>query len=128
MLDAIGGRKFLLTLLMIAVGTAVQILSPKGVTSEFTALLVGLSAAFTAGNAFNTVKALNASPEGEAPVDEPAAAPAEPPPQVDLAPIEGRVAEVASAIEQHAGIINELVKSGEIQQKLIQAALRVKRD
>lgn len=62
MFEKLGGRKFVLSLLVIAVGTAVQILSPNGVTSEFVALLVGVAGVFGAANAVVTNKAISEGP------------------------------------------------------------------
>jgi hypothetical protein len=66
--DKLGGRKFVLTLIVIAVATAVQILSPTGVTEAFSALLVGVTGVFGAANAFVTTKAPAVTPDApEAP-------------------------------------------------------------
>jgi len=87
-LEALGGRKFLLTLLTLAVGTAVQILSPHGVTTEFAALLVGLTTAFGAANALITSA-----------TSQPVAAAGETTPQpVDLGPLEGKVSSLYEAV------------------------------
>ena len=59
-LDAIGGRKFVLTLICVGVGTAVELYTNRGVTPAFAGLLATLVAAFGAANAFNTKQYLEA--------------------------------------------------------------------
>lgn len=54
MIEKLGGRKFLTTLIAMIIGTAVQLLSQKGVTPEFAALLATLVTAFGAANVFAT--------------------------------------------------------------------------
>ena len=60
LLDKLGGRKFVLAILTLIIGTIVQIYSQQGVNAEFVSLLVGITAAFGASNAFVTSKAINA--------------------------------------------------------------------
>lgn len=120
-LDKLGGRKFVLALLTILVGTAVQILSPNGVNDSFVALLVGITAAFGASNAFVSSKAISA----EANESEPA-------PQVDLSPIEAklneidqRVSDVDARANQLADGIIKVAENVETVGKVAKAALTV---
>lgn len=53
-IDSIGGRKFLLTILILGVGTFVQLKS--GMNAEYAAFLAGILAAFSASNAYVTTK------------------------------------------------------------------------
>jgi hypothetical protein len=68
-IDSLGGRKFVLTVLCVAVGTAVEITTTRGVSPAFAGLLAALVAAFGAANAYNTNQALKAStsPDDNAP-------------------------------------------------------------
>lgn len=96
MIEKIGGRKFVLTMIVIAVGTAVQILSPHGVTDAFVALLVGVSAAFGATNAIVSRKAIDLEMKqiegSETVAAEPVTA------QVDFTPVNGQLAALNSQI------------------------------
>lgn len=51
LLQKLGGRKFLLTLLAIAVGTAIELLTERGLTAAFAGLMGTLIAAFGLANA-----------------------------------------------------------------------------
>jgi hypothetical protein len=63
--DLLGGRKFVLSLITIAVGSVV-FLKTGGISTELVALLVGVLTAFSAANAMTTVKTvgLEAREEG----------------------------------------------------------------
>jgi len=50
MFQRLGGRKFLLAIIVIGVGTAVEIVTERGVSANFAALLGGIVAAFSAAN------------------------------------------------------------------------------
>ena len=113
-IDELGGRKFLLTLAALGIGTAVQILSPKGVTTEFAALLAGLIASFSAANAFNTFHA----PSEGAPAEEAAAQPAN-----DYS-VE-RIEKLESDIKTLAEITSVTAKTSENAAKLAKSALGI---
>lgn len=70
----LGGRKMALTVLAIAVGSAVDLLTDRGLSATFATFLAGAVASFSAANVINTVKMGSSS--------EAAAAPAEPDPRV----------------------------------------------
>jgi hypothetical protein len=53
-LDTLGGRKFVLTIIVIAVGTCVQLFAPGGCNPSFASLLIGVVGAFSAANSFVT--------------------------------------------------------------------------
>lgn len=125
MLDAIGGRKFLLTLLVLALGTAVQMLSPKGVTAEYTALLVGVIGTFHASNAFIT-HTMQGSGEGDG-----ASAPA--PAAPDLGPLQAQLEQQSAAMKQaqevaevHSQTLANLQQGLELTQRLAKTAIAVK--
>lgn len=50
LLQNLGGRKFLLSILAIGCGTAIEILSPRGVTPAFAAFLTSCVGAFAVSN------------------------------------------------------------------------------
>lgn len=50
--EALGGRKFLLSVLAMAVGAAVEIWSPKGLSETLAIFLAGLSGSYGLANAF----------------------------------------------------------------------------
>lgn len=54
MLEKLGGRKFLAFLILMIAGIAVHLLSAKGVTTEFSALLLGAAGIFSAANTVAT--------------------------------------------------------------------------
>lgn len=123
-LEKIGGRKFVLAILAVAVGTAVQIFSPHGVNESFVALLVGITAAFGASNAFVSSKAINAS------ANEPTSLPE----VVDLSPISERLDQIealaAQADEKAETVAQGLAKVGEATEntsKLLKGLLTVSR-
>ncbi len=125
-LDALGGRKFLLSLIILAVGTVAQIKSANGINNEFVALLVGVLTAFSATNAFVTHKSLQAAgaSEGQAAEEGPAA---QPPmaPEVDLSPIHNDIAALRDHQEALAGAITQTQQAVALAQKAAQAALSV---
>lgn len=55
----LGGRKMALTLLAVAVGTAVDLLTERGLSATFATFLAGAVGAFSAANVINTVKTAN---------------------------------------------------------------------
>lgn len=58
-MEFIGGRKMLLTLLVIAIGAVVEVTSRGGLSVNFAGLLVGVLTAFSAANAAITVGGKN---------------------------------------------------------------------
>lgn len=140
MIDALGGRKFLVSILIIAVGTAVQIYSPLGVTEAFTALLVGIAATFGATNAWVTTVM-----DGKQPAGQPASqltAPAVDPELVNQAinAVHERagagimqaqealvqVDQVRKEAASHAEAIANLAAAQESTQKLLKMAIQIK--
>lgn len=58
-LEALGGRKFLLTLAILALATVIELKTERGISEQFVALLVGVLGVFSAANATITAKAMN---------------------------------------------------------------------
>ena len=72
MLEKLGGTKFLMTLIAMGIGTAVEILKPTGLGPTFAGLLAGLVATYGVANTMITNKALATMPDlGEEPVAQP---------------------------------------------------------
>jgi hypothetical protein len=72
MLEKLGGTKFLMTLIAMGIGTAVEILKPSGLGATFAGLLAGLVATYGVANTMITNKALATMPDlGEEPVAQP---------------------------------------------------------
>jgi hypothetical protein len=123
MIEQMGGRKFILALIILGVGTLVQLKS--GVNESFVALLVGIMAAFGASNAFVTSRTVGAAGEADG----------APQPNTELeqrlAQIEQNTTEAVVALnekaEQIAGALNEVAKSAETASKLAKAALGVQK-
>lgn len=67
-MERFGGRKFVLTLICVAVGAAVELTTARGVTAAFAGLLGTLVAAFGATNSWNTQQWLK-SQEGTSETD-----------------------------------------------------------
>lgn len=111
MFEKMGGRKFVLSLIVIAVGTAVQILSPHGVTESFTALLIGVAGVFGASNAFVSAKSVGAVSEATDVASEPAL-PAGPSPEQEeqIKALEAQLAQQSQVIAQLQSIAKQLLK------------------
>lgn len=124
-LDNLGGRKFVLTVVCVAVGTAVELYTSRGVTPAFAGLLGTLVAAFGAANAFNTQQYLanganlvDSKPDPVAPID--------------FSVLDAKFEEVAhkadSALALANGVSDSMVHMAttiENAKKLAQAAIRV---
>ena len=136
MWEALGGRKFLLALVILAVGTVVQLKSDHGVTESFTALLIGIMGVFGASNAMVSIKGMQAqSPdEPEAPALATATvAPAAPAQTIDLEPvtqalgsIQGQLGQLQEATLAHAQSIQVLHEGVASAQKLAKAAVSIR--
>lgn len=106
----IGGRKFLLTLLMIAVGLAVEIATPRGLSPVFASFLAGILAAYHAANTVVTKRSVGSGDNEESDV------PAASLPSFNSAELTKDLAEIKE------GIGNVAVTSLNTQ-KLLQSAL-----
>lgn len=131
MLDAIGGRKFLLALVVIAVGTAVQIIKPGAVDPSFTALLIGVFGAFSASNVYaqkNAPAVEEAQQEPSVATDEQQQQPALK--SSDVVPIfqelSARISEMSTRAESHAAAITTLQQAVDTTQKLARTAIGLK--
>lgn len=69
MLEALGGRKFILSLLVTVAGALIHIYSAKGLTNEMVVLLLGISGSFHLSNAM--VSRMTGIPANKAEKDEP---------------------------------------------------------
>lgn len=66
MMESLGGRKFVMTLAAMLIGTLTHIFAPRGLTTEFTMMLLGAVATFSGANVFTTIKGPAAAPAAEA--------------------------------------------------------------
>lgn len=123
MLERIGGRKFLLAIIILIVGTIVQIKSAAGVNESFVALLVGIMASFGATNAWVTTKGMAADsapqpdplPQNEARLDELSAR---------ITELQYQLANSNQQAEQMAGALNEVAKAANLAGNLAKAAIQ----
>lgn len=67
-IEKLGGRKFLLTIICVAVGTAVELRTDRGVSASFAGLLAALVTAFGAANAYLTANATSGGNAAESDV------------------------------------------------------------
>lgn len=106
--EKIGGRKFIAYVITVVGGIAVHVLSPKGVSTELTALMLGALGTFSASNAFISRSHAN-SQESEG---EEAAAPAqaEPDPRVDqLTQQVGELQAVSTQVLSSVNVIQDVL-------------------
>ena len=116
LLEKLGGRKFLLALIVLALGTIVQAKGANGVNESYVALLVGVLTAFGATNAWTTVAGMKAD----------ASAPdASVPPEVDLSGIEARLAAAEAQAEQLTSAVLNVAESADKASKLATADITV---
>jgi hypothetical protein len=115
MLEALGGRKFLLTLIVIAVGMAAHVLSPTGLNESAVALLVGALGVFGASNAAISYKALGAQ----------AAASEEPSQPVASIPIEllETISDLHANVQSQAQTLAAIGQSVDLTNKILQTAM-----
>ena len=123
MLEALGGRKFFLTLVVIAIGMATHILSPSGLNEAAVALLVGALGVFGASNAAVSMKALGAAQESEAAADITHQVVA-----VDLSPIESKITALEASIEASNQGLATIAQSVGITNNLLRIAMSNKND
>lgn len=101
LMDKLGGRKFLLSLVVLLIGTGVQLYAKSGVTEAFVALLLGALGVFNAANTVVSRAALKVA-NADSPAPEEAA---EPPPAVidaqALDSLAGRVNAIEAQVGQH---------------------------
>lgn len=63
MMEAIGGRKFLMAILMLLAGVAIEIVGKNGLSVNMAGLMAALYTAFSASNAIITNKQLSTTTE-----------------------------------------------------------------
>lgn len=111
-MDRFGGRKFLALLLTLALGTAAELLAPKGLSANFVYLLLGMYGLFTAGNVGITMKSLGQLPTLTQGPDLTTSSPDDvqpnPPPEqasVDLTPVTESLSRLEAGLSQVVGAI-----------------------
>lgn len=108
LVEWLGGTKFALSLVSLAVGVGVHVLSAKGLTTELMTLLVTISGGYSLANAMITRKSIEA--EGAATISELA----EGAPPVDLSPVLTSCKEVEVALGQLANAATGLAKKEDL--------------
>ena len=116
MLEAIGGRKFLMVILMLGVGMGIEILGKNGLSTTMAGLIMGLYTAFSAANVVATVKAQ----KGEAPASVEPTAPIEP---LDMTPITGALSHLVERNAAQEQALQTLQASQASVQKALAAIL-----
>lgn len=111
-MEKFGGRKFVLTLILIISGVLVDIFSSKGISQELVALFVGIMTVYGASNAAISMKALKVESSGSqaetaAPVDNSA-----------------QVAEISQQLQQLGHAVESIGLSSTNTNKLLIAALK----
>jgi hypothetical protein len=103
-LNKLGGRKFLLSIIVLIIGTVVQLYGKQGVNESFVALLIGALGVFNAANA--VVSSKFASKPEEAPaVEEVDSAPA--PDNSELQAVSERVTVLEEQLSQAHAVIGQ---------------------
>jgi len=111
-MERFGGRKFVLTLLVILLATAVELFTERGMTEWFAGLLIGLVGVYGAANVSVSRKAIEAEIQGQ---EQDGAQAVPTPPSVDPVAIEELKAQVASqaetmqAIAENTRLTNQLL-------------------
>lgn len=107
-LEALGGRKFLLTLLAFITATAVELCTERGITEWYAGLIIGLVGVYGATNVAITNKGISAgAPVEGAPVPE----------AVDLEPI-------TSKLDALEGTLNGVAQNALTTSQLLEAAAK----
>lgn len=96
--EAIGGRKFIMSLVLIAVGTLVELKTDRGVSASFAGLLVGILGTFSAANAFVT-KTMGSETESS----EEAA----PDLTAHIAPIQSDINKISTEAKENAALMSQ---------------------
>lgn len=115
--EKLGGRKFLLTLIVIGVGTAIELLTTRGVSTGFVSLLVGVLGVFSASNVAITNKAINQAPAADGTPS---------PSAIDTSLIEAEIAMLKANQDQLQSNLGVFGQALETMRKLIAAALELK--
>lgn len=119
MLEALGGRKFIMGLLVVIAGCAMQMYSPKGLTPELVALLLGVSGGFSVTNMLATKDALKFSSQTT-----PAAPVNEEPEEQEPAPVSN--SDIHARLNKQDEVQQAILQSTANVQKLLAAALQGK--
>jgi hypothetical protein len=111
-MDKLGGRKFLGFLLILAIGTTVELVKASGLSATFASFLAGALTVFGAANAYVTTRAQADTSEAA--------------PEVNLDPIVSKVTQLAEEQEKHAQVITTMGDNLVQTNKRIQVLLNLK--
>ena len=74
-MESLGGRKFLMAVVIIIAGTAIELIGKSGLSATMATFLVGILSAFSAANVISTVRAPAAEEAIAPPIQEPVSVP-----------------------------------------------------
>jgi len=117
LIEKLGGRKFVLAMIAVAVGTAIEVTTTRGVSGSFAGLLAGIVAAFGAANAVITNRAMSVEADASEPVGELT-------PAVDLSPINNELAAVKDIQGRQGQVIEQLAQGLSNNNKLVTALFK----
>jgi len=108
MMDYLGGRKFVMGLIMVAAGVVIEIYGKNGLSTNMVALLGAVYATFNAANALVTTKTASAAASQPAEEAEPAPAPVvQAPQEATQASVEAKLVPIVNAIAAELAKIND---------------------
>ena len=133
-MEKLGGRKFVLTIISLIVGTVVEVYSKNGVSATFASLLAGLVATFGVANTVLSHKAIGAKPTEavEASEPEPTEEPEEeetvlvkdiPRISIDLSPVYAKLDSIAEQQLKQGELLANVGLTAQNTNKLLAAAL-----
>ena len=117
MIEKLGGRKFVLTLLIIAVATVIELLTERGITEAYAMLLAGLVGVYSASNVAITRGALTAAGVTSEEGGEEALTPPEAPGAPELAALSERLQAQEEAL---ASVAESVAQSNQLMLQVLQ--------
>jgi hypothetical protein len=119
MLDVIGGRKFLMAIILIAAGIVIEIYGKNGLSTNMASMLAGIYAIFSGSNALITNKQL--AVEGSLATTEPPSLQALPPsePALSRSEAEQIIGAIAPAFEKMQAVQMEQAEHINMLQKVV---------
>lgn len=111
-MEKFGGRKFILTILLVVIGVLVDVFSAKGISQELVALFIGIMTVYGASNAAISMKALKVEGTGSQSETAVASDPS------------AQIAEVSQQVQQIGHAIEAIGLSSTNTNKLLMAALK----
>lgn len=122
MMDYLGGRKFVMGLIMVTAGVVIEIYGKNGLSTNMVALLGAVYATFNAANALVTSRTANAASQPVEPTEASSAPVVEAPPEATQASVEAKLVPIVQAIAAELGKINENQSRQERALQIVQEA------